>query len=418
MTIHEAPPYGRFPQPTERDHRGTPWENDWHEVAGRLLTHLDEDTTDSLDDTFAVPIDDYLDPRRWEREVDVLFRRSPVVAALSAHLPNPGSYRAIDIAGVPVLTVRQADGGVRAFINACRHRGALVVAEGCGEARRFTCPYHAWSYNNEGALVGISGRQKFGDVDTETHGLTELPCQERSGMVFAVLQPDTTLDLDAWLGSYEGALDSLGLADMELLDERSLVGPNWKIAFDGYVDGYHLDILHRDTLGVDVMGNVMTWDAWGPHQRVAFARRVTHELREIPSAEWAPAKYVGFVHTVFPHVSVAGNGGRGAMVSQLIPGPTPDRSRTIQTHVIAKNASDDERAATIKRADFLEWVVNEEDYKTGLGIQSALASGANTEFVFGRNEPGNQMFHRWVDELIGTTPVADPTRQSTTRKES
>ncbi len=115
---------------------------------------------------------------------------------------------------------------------------------------------------------------------------------------------------------------------------------------------------------------------------------------------------------MFPHVSVAGNGGRGAMVSQLIPGPTPDRSRTIQTHVIAKNASEEERAATIQRADFLEWVVNEEDYKTGLGIQSALASGANTEFVFGRNEPGNQMFHRWVDDLIGSTPVADPTRSA------
>ncbi len=80
--------------------------------------------------------------------------------------------------------------------------------------------------------------------------------------------------------------------------------------------------------------------------------------------------------------------------------------------MIAKNASEEERAATIQRADFLEWVVNEEDYKTGLGIQSALASGANTEFVFGRNEPGNQMFHRWVDDLIGSTPVADPTRSA------
>ena len=68
--------------------------------------------------------------------------------------------------------------------------------------------------------------------------------------------------------------------------------------------------------------------------------------------------------------------------------------------------TDEERAQTIKRADFLEWVVNEEDYKTGLGIQAGLASGANTEFMFGRNEPGNQMFHRWVDDLIADTPVS------------
>ncbi len=406
VTNGASPPsYGRFPQPTETDHHGRPWAYDWDQVAGRLLTHLDENTTDSLDGTVTVPVDHYLDPARWEREVETIFRNGPVVAAMSAHLPEPGSYRAIDITGVPVLTVRQADGGVRAFINACRHRGALVVGEGCGQARRFTCPYHAWSYDTGGALVGVSGRHKFGDIDTETHGLTELPCEERSGFVFAVLRPDATLDLEAWLGGYDVALDSLGLADMELLDERTLIGPNWKIAFDGYVDGYHLDILHRDTLGVDVLGNVMTWDAWGPHQRVAFARRITHQLRDVPPAEWTPAKHIGFVHTLFPHVSVAGNGGSGAMVSQLFPGPTSDRSRTVQTHLIARSATADERAETLKRADFLEWVVNEEDYKTGLGIQSALASGANTEFVFGRNEPGNQVFHRWVDDLLEATPV-------------
>ena len=403
-----TPSYGRFAQPTQHDQRGTVWQNDWHEVAGRLLTHLDEETTDSLPSTRTVSVTDYLDRERWQREVDVLFRRGPVVVAMSAHLPAPGAYRAIEIAGVPVLTVRQPNGGVKAFINACRHRGSRVVPEGSGQARRFTCPYHAWSYDNEGSLVGISGRKKFGDIDMETHGLTELACEERSGMVFAVLHTGAALDLDDWLGGYDRVLDVLGLADMELLVERVLIGPNWKIAYDGYVDGYHLDILHKDTLGLDTMGNVMTWDAWGPHQRVAFARRITHELRDIPPEDWKPAKHVGFVHTVFPHVSVAGNGGRGAMVSQLMPGPTADRSRTVQTHLINKSATEEERAETLKRADFLEWVVNEEDYKTGLGIQAGLASGANTEFVFGRNEPGNQTFHRWVDDLLAGTPVAAP----------
>ncbi len=398
--------YQRFPQPTEIDRAGTTWTNDWHEVAGRLVTHLDDDTTDSLPDTMTVSTADYLDESRWEREMQVLFRESPVVAAMSAHLADPGSYRSVDIAGTPVLTVRQHDGGVKAFINACRHRGANVVEHGCGSARRFTCPYHAWSYDTAGTLVGLAGRAKFGELDTDTRGLTELPCAERAGFVFAVLTPGVQLDLDSWLDGYDGPLDALGLADMELLDERELIGPNWKVAFDGYVDGYHLDILHKDTLGVDTMGNVMTWDAWGPHQRVAFARRITGELRDIDESDWVPAKYVGFVHTVFPHVSVAGNGGRGAMVSQLLPGPTSDRSRTIQTHLIAKDATEAERATTRERIDFLEWVVKEEDYKTGLGIQAALASGANDTFVFGRNEPGNQTFHRWVDRMIAPTSDA------------
>jgi phenylpropionate dioxygenase-like ring-hydroxylating dioxygenase large terminal subunit len=390
--------------------------NDWDELAARLLAHLDAGTTDSAPDVRAVDVRDYLDEERWAREVDRIFRHSPVVVALTAHVPTPGAYRSVDLAGIPVLTVRQTDGSVRAFINACRHRGAQVVPHGTGSARRFTCPYHAWSYDGSGALVGVSGRSTFGELDVDHRGLTELPCAERSGFVFAVLDPTAAFDVDDWLAGYGSKLDSLGLDAVELLDERELVGPNWKVAYDGYVDGYHLDILHKDTLGKDVMGNIMTCDAWGPHQRVAFARRNLHELRDVDRDAWRPEHHIGLVHTVFPHVSVAGNGGNGMMVSQLIPGPTPDRSRTIQTHVIMADATDEERAQTIQRADFLEWVVNEEDYKTGLGIQAALASGANTEFLFGRNEPGNQCFHAWVDKLLAepvAASVATPRRQST-----
>ncbi len=387
--------------------------NDWDDLAARLLDHLDGGTTDSADSVRAVAVSDYLDEIRWANEVDRIFRRSPVVVALTAHLPAPGAYRSIDLAGIPVLTVRQSDGGVKAFINACRHRGAQVMAHGCGTARRFTCPYHAWTYNNEGSLVGVSGRSTFGEVDTGARGLTELPCEERAGMVFAVLDPAATLDIDGWLGGYDHVLESLGLDTVELMDEREIIGPNWKVAYDGYVDGYHLDILHKDTLGKDVMGNIMTVDAWGPHQRVAFARRNLHELRDVPRDEWKASNHMGLVHTVFPHVSVAGNGGTGMMVSQLIPGPTPDRSRTIQTHVIVAGADDEQRKQTMLRADFLEYVVTEEDYKTGLGIQAGLASGANTEFLFGRNEPGNQRFHEWVDRLLTDEPVtitAPPSR--------
>ena len=377
--------------------------NDWDELAARLLAHADAGTTDSAEGSCTVSVTDYADPTRWEREMDVLFRRSPVVVALTAHLPTAGSYRAIDVAGVPVVTVRQTDGSVKAFVNVCRHRGAQVVEPGCGSTRRFTCPYHGWSYDQSGALVGVSGRSTFGDLDTTARGLTELACEERCGLVFAIVRPGEALDLDSWLAGYETALDALRLDDVEILDEREVAGPNWKVAYDGYVDSYHLDILHKNTLGTDLIGNVMTCDAWGPHQRVAFPRRVVTELREQPRSEWRPEVYIGLVHTVFPHVSVAGYAEMGMMVSQLFPGPTPDRSRTVQTHVIGLGAPDKQRKAALRRVDFLEHVVTDEDYRTGFGIQRGLGSGANTEFVFGRNEPGNQRFHHWVDRLLDAT---------------
>jgi nitrite reductase/ring-hydroxylating ferredoxin subunit len=376
--------------------------NDWDDVAARLLAHADAGTTDSAPCTYTVAVGDYADPGRWGREVDVLFRRSPVVVALSAHIPAAGNYRAVEMAGLPVVTVRQPDGGVKVFANVCRHRGAQVVNDGCGSARRFTCPYHGWSYDQSGALVGVSGRSTFGELDTASRGLTELACEERCGLVFAVLRPGAPLDLDAWLAGYEVALDALGLDDVEIICEREVIGPNWKVAYDGYVDGYHLEILHKNTIGQDLLGNVMTCDSWGPHQRVAFPRRNVTQLRDEPRSQWRAAVHIGLVHTVFPHVSVAGYADIGMMVSQLFPGPTADRSRTVQTHVLPVGASDDRRERTLRQADFLEQVVVEEDYRTGFGIQRGLASGANTEFVFGRNEPGNQRFHQWVDRLLET----------------
>ena len=204
---------------------------------------------------------------------------------------------------------------------------------------------------------------------------------------------------------------SLGLDTVELMDERELIGPNWKVAYDGYVDGYHLDILHKDTLGKDVMGNIMTVDAWGPHQRVAFARRNLHELRDVPRDEWKASNHMGLVHTVFPHVSVAGNGGTGMMVSQLIPGPTPDRSRTIQTHVIIAGADDEQRQQTMLRADFLEYVVTEEDYKTGLGIQAGSGLGRQHRVPVRSQrarEPALPRVGRPVARRAGRGPLAAP----------
>lgn len=373
-------------------------------LARRLLDHLERGTTDQAEDVYRVPVAAYRDPARWEREMEAIFRRSPVVVALSAHLPHAGSYRALDLAGIPVLSVRQDDGGVRVFLNACRHRGSRVCEAGLGRVLRFTCPYHAWAYDRAGALIGLPGRESFGALDLEQHGLVELATAERAGLVFAVLTPGLALELDAWLGDYASVLDALGLADMHLYTEREVEGPNWKIAYDGYVDAYHLDKLHRRTLGRQYLGNVMAADAWGPHQRLAFPQRSLEAPRDAPEAQWPRPGPIGLVHTVFPHVSIAGGNGVPTMVSQLLPGPSADRSLTVQTHLVPKPLDSDAARESMDAAvDFLLRVVREEDYATGLGIQSALASGANESFVFGRNEPCNQTFHRWVDRLLERT---------------
>jgi hypothetical protein len=107
----------------------------------------------------------------------------------------------------------------------------------------------------------------------------------------------------------------------------------------------------------------------------------------------------GGVWTIFPHISFAGGVG-GGLISQLFPGRTPGSSVTVQNYFVASEPSDDVRANAEKKADFLEMVVREEDYFTGLRLQTALATGAKSHVVFGRNEAGGQRFHETVERYI------------------
>jgi len=377
-------------------------------MARRTLAHARADTAPLADGVVEVPASTYVDEERWSLEVERIWRRVPLVLAPSAALPEPGSYVATDVAEVPVLLSRGADGVVRSFVNSCAHRGAIVVEEGRGTARRFTCSYHAWTYDQEGALVGILDREAFGEIDTACHGLTELPCEERAGIVFGSLDPDADLDLDAWLVGYDGVLDHLGLAECRLVGSQAVAGPNWKVAFDGYLDFYHLPILHKNTFGPDY-SNKAAYDAWGPHQRLLQPdHRILGALEGVDEDDWAIDDLITGVWTIFPNISIAGfdvGGGKIFMLSQLLVGDGVGASRTVQ-HFLAPFDPTDEQAMEInKRMAFLLDVVRDEDYATGFRIQRALRTGAKDHVLFGRNEAGGQRFHSWVDALVG---AADP----------
>ena len=129
------------------------------------------------------------------------------------------------------------------------------------------------------------------------------------------------------------------------------------------------------------------------------------ELCELPEDEWNLDRICGGVWTIFPHISIAG-GNAGGQVAQLFPGTTPGSSRTILNYYIAAEPSDEQRAQAADQADFVEGVVREEDYATGLGIQRAMTSGAKRSVLFGRNEGGGQRFHRTLKRYLAEN--ADP----------
>ncbi len=367
----------------------------------RALAHYRNRTTDQADSIMPMPVSAYTDPDRYRREVDRIFRRLPLGMALSLEVPSPGSYVAFHALGAPLLLVRGDDGVVRAFLNACRHRGAPVCEPGRGNARVFACPYHAWTFNTRGELVGRYRGDTFGEVDEAALGLTPLACAERSGLIWVMLTPGETFDVDAWLGPFQDQLNTLKLADWHLYDQREIPGPGWKVTMDGYLEVYHHDAVHGKTVGQHTVGNLLVHDTYGPHQRLVFGRKSLGELEGRPEGEWEPGRDIRLIHSCFPNLSVSGILGDHCLVSHILPGPTPETTVTRQTVLAAKAPeTPEERRASETFSAMVLKAVRDEDYAMGFRIQAGLNCGANEEFLFGRNEPAVQHYHRWIARLM------------------
>jgi phenylpropionate dioxygenase-like ring-hydroxylating dioxygenase large terminal subunit len=370
------------------------------DVARRLLANVDAGTSDQSPGQMKVPATAYRDPGRWELEMERIYRRSPLAVALSCDVREPGDFDTVEIAQRPLLIVRGDDGVVRTFLNICRHRGAQV-GDGCGHTRRFTCPYHSWVYDTRGRLVGVPGRDTFGELDVS--GLVELTTHERAGVVFAVLTPGLDFDPVEWTAGMDEALELLRLDELHrypVLTE--LDSPNWKLTADGYVDGYHLGYLHSSTIGEKSITNRNTYDLFGPHVRIGFANKPITQIRDKPESEWPPMwEIMSMVHYLFPNVSISGQPGRPLMISRLLPGPTPDRSTTAQYHYYRQPIEGDEAVATAEARRLLyAQVTGEEDFVTGFKINRGLGAMADDHIRFGRNERGNQNLHTWIDRLV------------------
>lgn len=373
------------------------------ELGPRLIANVDANHSDFADAMMLVPAEQYRDPARFEREVEVVFRRNPLLVALSCDIPNAGDFTTLEIADRPIVVVRGEDGVARTFLNACRHRGRSV-AEGCfGHGRRMTCPYHSWVYDTEGKLVGIPGKEGFDDLDVD--GLIEYPTAERAGAVFATLTVGATLDIDEWLGDMQSALEMLNLTKLHRHDvETKLPSGSWKATADGYLDGYHLGYLHRNSIGGKSITNRNTYDLYGPHVRIGFANKPILDHRDIPPAEWPdPYDCFSLVHYVFPNISISGHPHRSLMVSRIFPGATVGECTVVQYQYFREPLDTDDKLADAeaKRQKYAD-VTYDEDFITVMDVTRRfdVLAEAGEPIRFGRNEMGNQNLHTWVGKLL------------------
>ena len=369
-------------------------------LAKRLLTHNLNGTTDQADGIMVKPVADYIDNEIISSEVNKIFYDHPVPIALSAELKENNSYKATKVIDTPLLITRGEDGVVRAFINICKHRGAPVCPEGSGKKSKFNCTYHGWMYNNTGNLVNIFKSDTFGDIDKSKIKLTQLFCEEKSGFIWACLNPDIKYDLNKWMNGFDAELDDIDLKNWHLFKSIKINGPMWKICWDGYTDGYHHHMVHPETVGKNTIVNLIAHDTYGPHQRFAFGLKNINELSNIEEKDWDPENHLRLIHSVFPNSSISAIQNEHCLVSIIF--PSLDLQETITTQYILCLKEPKTKEEIKKAEDFAELsraAIIDEDYPINFKIQESIHSKANTEFLFGKNEPIQQHYHNWIEKL-------------------
>lgn len=369
-------------------------------VIRSLLELTERQTTQMLDDVGHNPVSNYTDPDKLRREIDVLFRRFPVVVAHRSALAEPGDFVTHDLTGVPILVTRTEEGAVKAFLNVCRHRGARVEDLPCGNSRRFTCPYHSWTYDGDGRLRGMPQPVGFDPVDRDERALVELPAFERFGLIWVVPSPQTEeIDLDAWLAPLAEQLGDLDLGSHHVFETWTLHRDmSWRIAVEGFQESYHFCSAHRESACSNYLDNQSVWADYGAHIRHSVPLPSLLQLREVPEEEWTYRPHFMTQNYVFPANFVQAMTDH-VYIHTIV--PTGAGTCVFNCMMLVPEAPSTEKAERYWRANHdVVRRVFDEDFAIGEGIQRNFDAGVNETFVFGRYECGLHFGQRAIDDAL------------------
>ena len=332
-------------------------------------------------------------------EIERLFRRHPLPVAFGCEVAEPGDFLTLDIAGVPVMLIRDDEGTVRGLLNTCRHRGARLL-DGAGQVgNAFACPYHNWTYDRCGLLTAQPGAEHFPDVVVGEESLVRFPTEERDGFVWLVLDPAGTLDLDDALGDFSDELAAFGLADYRHRGSHVWTKRmNWKLGVDTFLEYYHVPILHRASIGKTLFGTVFLYEACGRHSRLVAPRRSILDQRDDDPETWRVVPHATIVYRLFPNAVFVSQGPHVELARFF---PDPERpDTTVCRFSFASPAADERERDWEEMMRLALGVLDTEDFAVMEGVQANLAAGIQREIVFGRNEIGLQNFHQMRDAAL------------------
>lgn len=242
----------------------------------------------------------FTDPSVLEAERLAVFDRSWIYAGHESEIPEPGDFRARDVAGRPVILARGGDGEVRVLLNTCTHRGTLVCRETAGNTKTFQCPYHAWTFSNQGDLIGIPREEAYsGGFDRRDLALATAPRMESyRGFIFISFNPEVAELVDYLAGArdYLDLVCDQSEVGMEIVSgtQSYCMRANWKLLVENSIDGYHAPITHQRYVeflyetGVDRGYIQNRWTGQGLDLGNGHSVIVNEPMGGRPIAHWTP----------------------------------------------------------------------------------------------------------------------------------
>ena len=265
-------------------------------------------------DTGPVSYEDSISPEHYELERKAIFARTWLNVGRVEQLPRVGSYftRELHAAGTSVVVVRGTDGEVRAFHNICRHRGNKLVwndfprEETSGVCRQFTCKYHGWRYDLQGACTFVQQEPEFFDLDKSRCGLVPVQCEVWEGFIWVNADPGNSTSVAEYLGNFGNGLVGYPFDKMtQVYKYRALVGSNWKLFIDAFAEFYHAPVLHArqsvaeqsrklqghgyEALAYQVdgpHGMVSSWGGMAPPKDIEMVKPIEQKLRSGLFGPW------------------------------------------------------------------------------------------------------------------------------------
>ncbi|WP_293762737.1 SRPBCC family protein, partial [uncultured Paraglaciecola sp.] len=365
------------------------------QVAEQVLCHVKNATTDQGDKVWREPVENYCSEKRFQNELSIL-KQSLIAICPCASLAKRGDFITQNVAGVPLIVVRGQDNKIRAFINACRHRGTQLVSEsGCKKA--FVCPYHGWVYRLDGKLQAIPHEQGFPGFDKSEHGLVEVNVFEQCGLIF--VKQDATAQT---ANPLEELPTFLQPSQIIINKNEATVSANWKIYLESFLEGYHIKFAHPDTFYPFGYDNLNIIEFCGPHARVTFPFRRIESLIDVEPSERDVSGRLTYVYHIFPNVIVTV---LSHHTNVIILEPVDLRTTRTTIYQLTNPTKDGDQQGALEAAkrdlSFVTETGAMEDIALVRSIQKSIESGANDAFTFGHFEPAIVHFHQQLSKLIG-----------------